>query len=167
LKVELGCGDSKAPGYIGVDKVKTNYVDIIHDLDSFPWPFINDQVTEIRAFHVIEHLEDVVRTIEEMHRICKPNALIHIRVPYVTSTWAFGDPTHKHYFNEYSFDYFEPGNKLHYYTTASLEIIKRDLICNPTPLGRFRNLIPFKKSILRYFLWNMIDEIYFQLRVIK
>jgi predicted SAM-dependent methyltransferase len=39
VKVNLGCGPNENPGYIGVDKVKLPTVDIVHDLDVYPYPF--------------------------------------------------------------------------------------------------------------------------------
>ena len=35
--------------------------DVVHDLNSMPWPFGNDTFDEVHAYDVIEHLHDVVR----------------------------------------------------------------------------------------------------------
>ena len=34
--IDLGCGENKVIGSIGLDKVKLESVDIVHDLLSFP-----------------------------------------------------------------------------------------------------------------------------------
>ena len=37
--LDLGCGNNKIQGSIGMDFIKFNSVDIIHDLNVFPYPF--------------------------------------------------------------------------------------------------------------------------------
>jgi 2-polyprenyl-3-methyl-5-hydroxy-6-metoxy-1,4-benzoquinol methylase len=157
----LGCGPHKAPRYIGVDKVKLPTVDIVHDLDIYPYPFEDNSVDEVICSHVLEHLEDVNKTMEELHRICKPNALIRVRAPYYKSHYAFGDATHKHFFTEQSFIYFDSSHPFSYYTTARFEVVKIRLVTH----GK-RIFLPLKR-LLNLFLWNIFDEIWFELRVNK
>lgn len=38
-KVNLGCGKDIRKGWVNVDKIDIDDVDIKHDLDSFPYPF--------------------------------------------------------------------------------------------------------------------------------
>jgi len=57
VKVDLACGDrKKSEDYIGVDIAKTEAVDIIHDLNIFPWPFEDNSVDEVFCSHYIEHI---------------------------------------------------------------------------------------------------------------
>ena len=37
--LDVGCGRDKIPGALGVDRVALPGVDVVHDLDSYPWPF--------------------------------------------------------------------------------------------------------------------------------
>ncbi|MFA5292222.1 MAG: class I SAM-dependent methyltransferase [Phycisphaerae bacterium] len=104
--LDLGCGKNKYPGAIGIDFNKNTNADIIHNLDIFPYPFGNNEFDTIVINHSIEHLDDVVRVMEEVHRIAKPDAHVLINAPYFTSVDAFTDPTHKHFFTARSFDYF-------------------------------------------------------------
>ena len=55
-KINLGSGDKKIPGFINVDKYNTFDPDVVHDLETFPYPFSNDEVDEIKLIHVLEHL---------------------------------------------------------------------------------------------------------------
>ncbi|MEK7396061.1 MAG: hypothetical protein AAB116_03895, partial [Candidatus Poribacteria bacterium] len=55
---------------------------------------------------VLEHLEDIKLVMEEIHRIAKTDADIFIRVPHFSSTHAYCDFTHKHFFTTESFNYF-------------------------------------------------------------
>ena len=141
----------------------------MHDLNVFPYPFNDNSAEEIILDNVLEHLEDVIAVMEEVYRLAKPEALIRIKVPYFKSNSAFTDPTHRHFFTETSFKYFEEKNPLHFYTKASFEITKTELISHTKYLDAkhfFRNLLPFKK-ILNYFLFNIYDEISFELRCVK
>ena len=51
-------------------------------------------------------LPNVGKTIEELHRISKPNGTIYILCPHFSSASAFLDPTHKKFFSNRTFDYF-------------------------------------------------------------
>lgn len=169
MKLNLGCGKNKIPGYLGVDISKTNATDIIHDLNKFPYPFKANSVDEILMDNVLEHLIDTVAVMEELHRISKNSAIIRIYVPYAKSDGAFTDPTHKRFFTEQSFKYFSDKNRLNYYSKARFEIKRNKLIqkINKNDLKYFlRQFIPFK-SILRHFLFNIYDEIDFELTVKK
>jgi hypothetical protein len=99
----------------------------------------------------------------------KSGAIIKISVPYFKSNSAYTDPTHKHFFAETSFKYFTGDNPLNFYSGARFEILKTELISHRQYKDAkhfFRNLLPFKK-LLNYFLFNIYDEIYFELRCLK
>ncbi len=50
--------------------------------------------------------KDIIKAMEEIHRISKPFAKITIIVPYFRSKWACLDPTHKHFFTADTLSYF-------------------------------------------------------------
>ncbi len=104
--LDVGCGNKKRPGSIGIDSNPDTQADMIHDLNRFPYPFENDSFDRIYVTHCIEHLNDVVKVMEELHRIAKPGARVTIDAPYFSGQDAFSDPTHKHFFTSRSFDYF-------------------------------------------------------------
>jgi len=104
--LDLGCGRNKYPDATGVDFNGNTNADIIHNLNEFPYPFKENEFDKILAHHALEHLDDIVKAMEEIHRIGKPDAVVVIDVPYFTSIDAFTDPTHKHFFTAKSFDYF-------------------------------------------------------------
>ena len=98
LKIlDLGCGKNKADGAIGIDRVKLDSVDIVHDLASFPYPFDADSVDKIYCRDVLEHFDVDVRNkvLNEIHRILKPRGILELRCPHAFSTGAFLDPMHK------------------------------------------------------------------------
>ncbi|HEY4517747.1 MAG TPA: class I SAM-dependent methyltransferase [Candidatus Paceibacterota bacterium] len=107
--LDVGCGSRKLPGAIGVDIVKTPQVDVLHDLALFPWPFETNTFDLIFLNHALEHMEELLKTMSEIHRIARPGARIVIQVPYFRSADAYTDPTHRHFFTSRSLDYFVEG----------------------------------------------------------
>jgi SAM-dependent methyltransferase len=71
----------------------------VHDLDVFPYPIEDSTFDQILLQDVIEHLAQPIRVFEELHRIARPGARIHVRTPHFSSVLAYGDPTHRHYFS--------------------------------------------------------------------
>jgi len=98
LKLNLGCGHHKLPGYLNVDSQAQCSPDQVVDLEQFPWPWPDQSVEEIRLSHVLEHLgattEKYFGVMRELYRVCAPNALIHIAVPHPRSDSYIADPTH-------------------------------------------------------------------------
>jgi SAM-dependent methyltransferase len=126
--VNLGCGKVRIPDSIGVDRVKIeNYVDVVHDLDNVPYPFQNNSINEIHMYHVLEHLHDPIKKLEEIHRILKPGGALYIRVPHFSSMGAFTDITHVRPFSYYSFDCFEKNNYQHFYTKVEFKIVSKEI----------------------------------------
>lgn len=105
IRIDLGCGPRKPEGFIGVDSYPWPEVDVIADLNQH-FPFPDSSVDEVRAHDVIEHLPDRIHTMNEIWRICKPNALVDIRVPSTDGRGAFQDPTHISFWNINSFQYY-------------------------------------------------------------
>jgi acetyltransferase-like isoleucine patch superfamily enzyme/SAM-dependent methyltransferase len=105
IRVDLGCGTRKAPGFIGVDIFPAPGVDIVADL-STAFPFEDNSVDELRAYDFIEHLPDRLRTMNEIWRVCKDGALVDLFVPSTDGRGAFQDPTHVSFWNVNSFKYF-------------------------------------------------------------
>lgn len=102
----LGCGDQKFSGVVGVDSIPRKGVDVIHNLDVFPWPIPDNSTDTIFLFQTLEHLDNVVRVMEEIWRISKNGGRVIIEVPYFRHQGAFQDPTHKHFFTSATMLYF-------------------------------------------------------------
>lgn len=96
LKLNLGCGQNPYDGYLNVDKYGTP--DFMCDLESFPWPWPDNSVSEIQLIHVLEHLgaapDTFIGIMKEIYRVCESGAIIHIAVPHPRSDDFIGDPTH-------------------------------------------------------------------------
>jgi SAM-dependent methyltransferase len=110
--LDIGCGTLKLPGAVGMDILPLPTVDIVHDVNQTPWP-INDNTFDLVFLnHALEHVQDVVRTMEEIHRVCKPGGHVVIQVPYFRCVDAFNDPTHVHFFTANTLEYFIEGTNL-------------------------------------------------------
>ncbi|MBV8897130.1 MAG: methyltransferase domain-containing protein [Acidobacteriaceae bacterium] len=122
--MDVGCGINKYPGAIGVDRNLNTRADVIADLDHFPFPFRDSSFVEIRAIHLIEHVSDVIRTMEEFHRLLAPGGRAIIVTPHYTDFSSFCDPTHRWHLNSFSLRYFgEDHGGFGYYTSASFREI--------------------------------------------
>ena len=166
MKLNMGCGKDVLTGWVNADRVALPGVNILCDFSSTPFPFKNDRFSEIRAVNLLEHLPDTVKTMEEIWRVCKTGARIHIRVPHYKSSNAYKDPTHRSFFTEDSFEYFDKGS-ISWYSSARFKVksvrkvyqyhvdryIKRP----------FPRLLPF---VERHFD-NTVESIEFELEAIK
>lgn len=96
LKLDVGCGPNKKPGFIGVDRIKFKGVDVVLDLNK-TWPWKDGSVSEIHSSHTIEHFDGVERVhiYNEMFRVLKVGAKATLVAPFWSSGRAYGDPTHK------------------------------------------------------------------------
>ena len=119
--LELGCGQVKAIGAVGVDSnFDATAADVICNLNR-PLPFRADTFDEVRALHVIEHLEDVMKAVSEMHRVTRPGGKIFLITPHYTDFISWCDPTHRWHLNSYSFRYFGTiHGERHWYTRLEL-----------------------------------------------
>lgn len=109
LKLDFGCGQAKAPGFVGMDIFASAEVDVVHDFNVFPYPFRDDTFDEVRSVSSLEHVDDFIRTVVELHRIMKPGGLLRVLVPHYSGADAYRDPTHKTFFAWTTFDMFTGG----------------------------------------------------------
>lgn len=125
--LDLGCGVRKRKRAIGVDIIKNSDADIIHDLNIFPYPFNDNEFDDVFCDNILEHLDNVVKVMEEIWRISKNGAVIKIFVPYFRSRYAFAGTTHRNYFSVESFYYYKPDhiyNKLYRCSSVTFDVEK-------------------------------------------
>lgn len=102
--LDLGCGPyRKLDGSIGVDIRPAPHVDIIHDLNDYPYPFDENRFDHIEMSHILEHLHQPARAMDEVHRIARPGATVRVVTPHYTSQLSYGDLTHYHHFGHVTF----------------------------------------------------------------
>ena len=106
MTLDLGCGRNKRTGALGVDSNRDTAADVIADIDRGVLPFRDGSFDRVLLVHVIEHVENVISTIEEVHRVARPGGTILIETPHYTDFSSFCDPTHRWHLNTFSFRYF-------------------------------------------------------------
>jgi len=97
MKLDLGCGKAKREGFIGVDALQFEGVDVVCDLGREKWPWADDTVDEVHCSHMIEHLKasERVHFVNELHRVLKKGAKAMVIAPVWSSCRAYGDLTHQ------------------------------------------------------------------------
>jgi SAM-dependent methyltransferase len=104
--LDVGCGVNKYPGAIGIDRNPDCRPDVLVDIDRIPYPFADNSFDRLQAIHVIEHVFDVIRSMEEFHRLVRSGGRVRIETPHYTDFSSFCDPTHRWHLNTFSFRYF-------------------------------------------------------------
>jgi len=120
VRLDLACGANKqGPDWVGIDIQPLPGVDIVHDLEKYPWPLPGDCASIALASHLIEHLNPanfgIIKFFNEAWRVLKPDGEFCIITPYAGSYGFWQDPTHIKGFNEASFYYFDPLHPSGYY----------------------------------------------------
>ncbi|HUQ24214.1 MAG TPA: hypothetical protein VM140_00990 [Burkholderiales bacterium] len=98
MKLNLGCGNRKIPGWVNVDHSAACQPDQVVELESFPWPWPDGSVEEVLLNHSLEHMGETtagyIGIIKELWRVCRAGASITIVVPHPRHDDFLGDPTH-------------------------------------------------------------------------
>ncbi len=157
-KLNLGCGTKYKEDWVNLD-INSNYkADIYHDLNKFPYPFRDNQFDYILLENILEHLDNILDVLNELHRICKDKAVIEITTSFAHSRNFIIDFTHTHTFALNSFnrvcDNAKDGRG---YIKGKFDLIEE---------------IPIKGGIGKFLpdficrrIWNLIQEIYCLLKV--
>lgn len=78
IRLNLGCGNKKVPGFVGVDiKDADVQADIRH------LPYADESVDEIMAIHVLEHffMQEIVAVLKEWKRVLKRDGVFAVELP--------------------------------------------------------------------------------------
>lgn len=113
MKLNLGCGGDIRDSYVNVDVAALAGVDMVHDLDSHPWPFEDESCSEVLALDVFEHVADPLGFVAEIWRVLEPGGQVMVRAPHYGTWCAHTDPTHRRAVSPETFDYWIPGAELH------------------------------------------------------
>jgi ubiquinone/menaquinone biosynthesis C-methylase UbiE len=104
--LDVGCGQAKTVGAIGMDMNPATQADILADANNLPWPFKANAFDRIVCRHIVEHVTDLILFMEEVHRVGRPGAVVEIITPHFSNRYSFTDPTHLRHLGWRSFDYF-------------------------------------------------------------
>ena len=171
--LDVGCGINKRPGAIGLDSNSDTAADVLGDINKGALPFRESTFDRVELIHVIEHVEDVVRTIEELHRVSKPGGVIRVETPHYTDFSSFCDPTHRWHLNSFSFRYFTEQGGFSYYSRGRLS--ERSLYIKLLKLWKLlgfellvNNVHPFRKFWEHYLCFVIRGKaMVFEFEVVK
>ena len=115
LWLDVGCGDAKQAGCVGMDRRARAGVDVVHDAEVLPWPFPTNTFTRIIMSHLMEHLNPKlhVEIVDEVWRVMKEGGVLMLAMPYPGSFGHWQDPTHIKPWNEGTPRYFDPDCELY------------------------------------------------------
>lgn len=183
VRVDLGCGKKKQGGFVGIDRFPLPGVDIVADMN-MGLPLADNCVDYLVAAHSLEHVDDVLFTMQEIYRVCKHKTLVCVVAPYYHTSLNMANPFHKQAFNEHSPRFFTtsnwtPVNKLDYVSpgipewglaesdyskcTIDFRCLRMEMFYFP----QYRQLDENEKRRLRQSLLNVVDTIMYHFLVVK
>jgi SAM-dependent methyltransferase len=168
--LNIGCGVKRRENAVNLDISHQVGADVVHDLNVVPWPFPDGTFDDVYAFDVLEHVDDVVKTLEELHRVSRAAASVHITVPHFSSANAFTDVTHRHWFGWNSFAPFTTEHELNHYSGARFRRRTTRISFYRSILNRvvFRLANRFPERYERRWAWAFPAWfIYYELEVLK
>ncbi len=169
-RLNIGSGRQPMAGAVNLDVSDRVGADIVHDLDQTPWPFAADAFDEVHAYDVLEHVRDVPAVLDEIHRVGRPGARVHVTVPHFSSANAFTDVTHRRCFGWRSLDPFSTEHELAHYARARFQMRHRRIsfhrsLCN---LAVFRLANRWPEAYERRWAWMFPAWfLYFEFEVMK
>lgn len=155
IRLDLGCGPGKKPGFIGCDHTAFPGVDLVCDLSQARWVvreeidwmehidgdrdhpihsiFKDNSIEEAHSSHFFEHLDAMQRVafLNELFRVLKPGAKCTLIAPHWSSCRAYGDPTHKWPpVSEFAFFYWKKDWRMANSPHTDYSVLKGGFNCN-------------------------------------
>jgi SAM-dependent methyltransferase len=146
-KLNIGCGNKRIPGFIGIDRFPCLGADYLCDVTK-GIPFADSSVDEVLMDNFIEHVLDIPALMQEVLRVCRNGAVISIITPHFSAHSSWRDPTHVHHLSYFSMDHFQREHVSHY-IGKGFEVAERDLSFVGGLMGLIARLL-FKINAERY-----------------
>lgn len=110
IRLDIGSGENCQKGFVSLDKRALPNIDIIHDLEIFPYPLPDECCLTIIGSHIVEHIKPwlMIDFMNELWRIMKPAGQLAFSHPYGVNSFFVQDPTHCNPCNQATWQYFDP-----------------------------------------------------------
>lgn len=119
VRLDIGGGNNPNEGFINIDILPLEKVDIVWDIEKTPWPLPDGCIDMATASHVLEHINPhkgvFIKVMNEIWRVLKKHGQFAFVVPYAESFGMYQDPTHCNFINEATMQYFDPLHPSGYY----------------------------------------------------
>ncbi|MBM3302016.1 MAG: class I SAM-dependent methyltransferase [Deltaproteobacteria bacterium] len=127
--LNLGCGEDirkSVNGYewINHDLHPREGVDKAWNLEETPLPWPDNFFDLVNASHVLEHIQNLIPLMKELHRILVPSGILTVYVPHFSCRAAIADPTHVRQFTPETFYHFVHDGKLGFDTSGCSGLFK-------------------------------------------
>jgi len=137
VRLNLGCGNKRLDGFIGLDLHPCEGADVVGDL--LRLPLADDCAEEVLLDNVIEHVLDIPALLAEVRRVCRRGARVTIVTPHFTSQASWRDPTHVHHLSFFSMEHFAKPAARHY-VGGGFALRRKELRFSRSMLGRLGRL---------------------------
>jgi len=180
-KLNYGCGNNYREGWVNLDINRSVKADVYID-NGLKLPFGDSEFDEILLDNVLEHVPrtEFFPFMDELYRVCRQGALIHIYSPHFTSIYGIGNPAHHTVFCVDAFSFFKPLERStgERYGHARFEVLEERLMffghnvirmpwLSKIPIDWLFNFgFVWKKAMERFQVFGF-DEIYFKLKAVK
>jgi ubiquinone/menaquinone biosynthesis C-methylase UbiE len=175
----LVLGESREPlsGATALCDGARSHRELLRALEHIPWSFPDASFDHVRADGLLAEVNDFFRVMEEIHRVCRPGALVEVSMPFMSSVRFASNPGNQRAAASASFDYFDarrPLGRYHYspaqFQRVSFEYVRAYHGTAGKILGVLDKLVlPLCQRLPRayehYFAyWYPVHEVRFALR---
>jgi ubiquinone/menaquinone biosynthesis C-methylase UbiE len=183
MKLNIGAGFKRLPGFLNVDYDEHCSPDYVVDLEKDNLPFPDNSVDEIVAHHVLEHLgEGFFHFMQEMYRVCEDGAIIDVVVPHHRHEFFLNDTPHRRpitiegikqfskVFNKLCIETNDGQSKLGILYDVDFEIAGWNYVFDPYFAPLLEDVTPEKEQEIQHIIRtcnNVIMETHMTLRVVK
>lgn len=180
IKLNVGAGYTKVDGFLNVDFDPLTKPDYIVNLEDAKFPIDDSTVSEIRAYHILEHIgPGFFKLMQEFYRVCENGAIIDIRVPHHRSEIFFGDASHvrpitvemmrqfSKKFNQYHIHQWNSSSGFGLRLDVDFEIVSFDFIPDGVWLQRFPKMSQEEIDEVSRNFNNVYGEVQIQLVAVK
>lgn len=180
MKINLGGGNVRIPGFVNVDYDNKSNPDYCLNIEKDIFPFDDNTVEVVVAHHILEHLgEGYFHCLKELYRVCKHGAIIDIRVPHPHHDSFLADPTHRRpitplglqlfskKFNEHCRETGAASSLLGEYFEVDFDLVEWSYTLDNRYMQQFNN--KSREYVEEYIHErnNIVSEIYIKLMVVK
>ncbi|WP_370279670.1 methyltransferase domain-containing protein [Pontibacterium sp.] len=189
MTLDVGCGQKKLPGSIGLDFSAMSDADYVVDLNTDKFPFDDNTFDFVYSSHCLEHLtvEGFINVLEEVYRVLKDEGVFFVTVPYFNSGANLANPFHNNLicFNEHTFRFFSssfecvaldasyyatpacPQWGLRYSANSEVGVEFETTYINFYYFSRYDSLSEEEKYLARCSKSDVVDQISYGLKAVK